>query len=148
MSVSNFSHHRLLPFAVVKKCTQNLRVLAKSVTVKIHANLRVKRLLVRARVKTYTRIFCVEIRHIVRNLRACKCHNARGLYCIIKVTHQLPKLSQYFLQELRNMITKPSALSTSPVQKEPLVVNYYSNYYYHILQPLWHEVGYSLQTHR
>ena len=49
----------------------------------------VKSLRVKARVKIYTRVFLrgffMEIRHIARNLRACKCCNARGLYCTVVI---------------------------------------------------------------
>ena len=56
----------------------------KSVTIKIHSNLRVESLcksLCKNLHASFLRGFFVEIRHIAHNFRTCKCCNAHGLYC-------------------------------------------------------------------
>ena len=65
------------PYLLLWRNTHKLRVFlqAKSVTLKIHGNLHW-----RVHVEIYTRVFCLEICHVARNLHTCKCCNARGLY--------------------------------------------------------------------
>ena len=66
MSVSSFTS---ATFAVVKKYTELACIFIGKISHrKIHSNLRVKSLPVKARVKIYMRVFCVEIRHIACNI--------------------------------------------------------------------------------
>ena len=83
MSVSSFTS---ATFAVVKKYTQLACILIDKIShLKNTLKFACKKSPCKSSCKnlhaSFLRGFFVEIRHIARNLRACKCYNARGVYC-------------------------------------------------------------------
>ena len=83
ISVSNFTS---ATFSVVKKYTQlacNVvsKISHRKSTLKFACKKSACKCLCKNLYASFLRAFFVEIRHIARNLRACKCCNARGLYC-------------------------------------------------------------------
>ena len=83
MSVSNFTS---ATFSVVKKYTQLACIFVSKISHhKSALKFACKKCACKSSCKnlhpSFLRGFFVKIRHIARNLRACKCCNARGLYC-------------------------------------------------------------------
>ena len=85
MSVSNFTS---ATFSVVEKYTQITCIFVSKIrqrksTLKFACKKSACKSLCKNLHASFLRGFFVEIRHIACNLRACKCCNARGLYCMV-----------------------------------------------------------------
>ena len=83
MSISNFTS---ATFSVVKKymqlaCTFMSKISHRKSTLKFACKKSACKSLCKNLHASFLRGFFVEIRDIARDLRTCKCCNARGLYC-------------------------------------------------------------------
>ena len=90
MSVSNFTS---ATFSVVEKYTQIMCIFVSKIrqrksTLKFACKKSACKSLCKNSHASLLRGFFVEIRHIARNLRASKCCNARGLYCMVVPVHK------------------------------------------------------------